>query len=108
LSAAQRWHGKNQNMSAESWITTVGTAFGVMVSVATLLTYRHNREKARDEAPDDRHRLMAAAAQLADVVGTQWREEEKLRRINDPFPLPVRWINAPENMFDHWSNICLS
>ncbi|TCO60556.1 NACHT domain-containing protein [Actinocrispum wychmicini] len=49
--------------------------------------------------------LDAAAGQLADAVRRQWEHEEALRRIHDPFPLPVRWHTAPAELTDHWANV---
>ncbi|MEU8783275.1 NACHT domain-containing protein [Streptomyces sp. NPDC048637] len=43
---------------------------------------------------------------LAKALRTQWRKEEKLRKIRDPIPLPVRWHAASDEVMDHWSNIC--
>jgi transcriptional regulator with XRE-family HTH domain len=51
-------------------------------------------------------RLVEAAADLAHAVGARWGREEELRRIQDPFPLPVRWEAAPDDVMDHWENIC--
>ncbi|MBN6038330.1 helix-turn-helix transcriptional regulator [Amycolatopsis sp. 195334CR] len=50
--------------------------------------------------------VSAAADDLARVIATQLRREEELRRVHDPFPLPVRWRQAPEHLADHWDNVC--
>lgn len=47
-----------------------------------------------------------AADDLARVVAAGLRREEEQRRVHDPFPLPVRWRQAPEHLTDHWDNIC--
>lgn len=49
--------------------------------------------------------LSETAEQLARAVGTRWRREEEHHRIRDPFPLPVRWKQAPPDLTDHWENI---
>jgi transcriptional regulator with XRE-family HTH domain len=54
---------------------------------------------------DGDSRLLAAAEGLARAVQRQWEAEEALRRVHDPFPLPLRWVNAPESLVDHWENI---
>ena len=51
-------------------------------------------------------RLSEAADDLAHAVGARLGREEELRRIQDPFPLPVRWELAPDGVLDHWENIC--
>jgi hypothetical protein len=42
------------------------------------------------------------ADQLAVVVGTQWDNEARQRRLNDPWPLPVSWKAASSAMVDDW------
>ncbi|QWF80958.1 helix-turn-helix domain-containing protein [Amycolatopsis sp. CA-230715] len=49
--------------------------------------------------------LAEAAGQLAHAVAARSRREEEQRQIHDPFPLPVRWERAPEELTDHWANI---
>jgi transcriptional regulator with XRE-family HTH domain len=51
-------------------------------------------------------RLAEATDDLAHAVGARLDREEELRRIQDPFPLPVRWQLAPDDVMDHWENIC--
>ncbi|MFL6141474.1 MAG: NACHT domain-containing protein [Labedaea sp.] len=50
-------------------------------------------------------RLDAMAEVLAVSVRSQWEAEEQLRRVHDPFPLPARWTNAPDQLMDHWPSI---
>ncbi|MBB4911728.1 helix-turn-helix domain-containing protein [Actinophytocola algeriensis] len=64
-------------------------------------------EEVRPESPFER-RLAEAADDLAHAVGARLGREEELRRIQDPFPLPVRWDLAPDGVMDHWENICRS
>jgi transcriptional regulator with XRE-family HTH domain len=51
-------------------------------------------------------RLAEATDDLAHAVGARLGREEELRRIQDPFPLPVRWQRAPDDVMDQWENIC--
>jgi hypothetical protein len=46
--------------------------------------------------------LDATADVLATSVRMQWETEERVRRVHDPFPLPVHWVNAADNVTDHW------
>ena len=50
-------------------------------------------------------RLAEATDDLAHAVAAGLSREEELRRIQDPFPLPVRWQVAPDDVMDHWENI---
>ena len=49
--------------------------------------------------------LAGVADQLAQSVAVRWRREEEQRQIQDPYPLPVRWGLAPDELIDHWANI---
>ncbi|MBB2946871.1 hypothetical protein FB565_006639 [Actinoplanes lutulentus] len=47
------------------------------------------------------------AAALREAVREQWRAEERIRRVQDPAPIPVRWA-VPEpaaGVQDHWANV---
>ncbi|MGI5375740.1 helix-turn-helix domain-containing protein [Streptomyces sp. CA-251387] len=46
-----------------------------------------------------------ATEQLAKAVAARWQREEEQRQIQDPYPLPVRWRVADEDLIDHWANI---
>ncbi|WP_405716759.1 helix-turn-helix domain-containing protein [Streptomyces sp. NBC_00046] len=50
-------------------------------------------------------KLVAAATELAREIRRRWQREEEHRRVHDPFPLPVRWQDAPESLTDHSENI---
>ncbi|MFJ8695101.1 helix-turn-helix domain-containing protein [Streptomyces roseolilacinus] len=56
-------------------------------------------------APAEQDPLADAAEQLAKAVAARWQREEEHRRIQDPYPLPVRWDAADETLTDHWANI---
>ena len=60
---------------------------------------------AADTDASFRARVDRAAEELAAAVSDQWGREEKLRRIQDPVPLPVRWIAADPLLSDHVANI---
>ncbi|WP_431677188.1 helix-turn-helix domain-containing protein [Kitasatospora sp. KL5] len=49
--------------------------------------------------------LADAADELAREVRRRWRREEEQRRVHDPFPLPVRWREAPPDLTDHSENV---
>lgn len=49
--------------------------------------------------------LATAADALAREVRRRWRREEEQRRVHDPFPLPVRWRDAPADLTDHQVNV---
>ncbi|MYW08547.1 helix-turn-helix domain-containing protein [Streptomyces sp. SID2563] len=46
-----------------------------------------------------------AAEELAVEMRRHWRQEEENSQIQSPFPLPVRWRNAPDSLTDHAASI---
>lgn len=56
-------------------------------------------------APSSGLWLHSAAEKLAADVRSQWEQEERLRQVHDPYPLPVRFETAAPGLFDHWPNI---
>jgi transcriptional regulator with XRE-family HTH domain len=49
--------------------------------------------------------LAEVARELAREIGRRWQREEDQRRVNDPYPLPVRWREVPAALIDHAANI---
>ena len=49
--------------------------------------------------------LAQVADQLAVAVGKQWAEEATVRRLNDPYPLPVSWSAADPCLTDAWDSL---
>lgn len=46
-----------------------------------------------------------AADQLAQAVGKQWDAESAIRRIHDPYPLPVAWRPADPDLVESWPRL---
>jgi len=49
--------------------------------------------------------LAGVADQLANAVARQWEDEAAVRRLNDPYPLPVRWKAAPTDLVESWTSL---
>lgn len=45
------------------------------------------------------------ADDLAELVGRQWEDEAALRRLNDPYPLPVSWKAADGVLGGDWDSL---
>jgi NACHT domain len=45
------------------------------------------------------------ADQIAVAVGKQWADEAAIRRLNDPYPLPVSWEAADTSLTDSWDSL---
>jgi transcriptional regulator with XRE-family HTH domain len=59
----------------------------------------------RTDAPRAPDPLDGPAEQLAKLVAARWRREEEQRRVQDPFPLQVRWKTVSGALIDHWATI---
>jgi NACHT domain len=49
--------------------------------------------------------LSEIANELALAVATQWEAEAAVRRLNDPYPLPVSWTPADPSLTDSWDSL---
>ena len=49
--------------------------------------------------------MAQVADQLAIAVGAQWSAEAAVRRLNDPYPLPVSWTVADPSLTDAWDSL---
>lgn len=83
---------------ASSWATVLGTALAIIGAAVTLVAYRQRQivgpvtpEQARDS--------------LADQVLEQWREEERIRELGDPVPMPVCWTLTEGRVADHFRHV---
>ena len=59
----------------------------------------------RDSQAREALTLDALADDLAAAVGDQWEREAAVRRLNDPYPLPVRWMPADYPLSDDWEGL---
>ncbi|MET8630277.1 NACHT domain-containing protein [Kitasatospora sp. NPDC004669] len=50
-------------------------------------------------------RLEDVADELAQGVRRQWEAEAQVRRLNDPFPLPVEWVAADADLVESWPHL---
>lgn len=78
------------------------SVFGAFVGLIGTFALFWDRVLAR-RATSTVGRLEDSADALAQAVRTQWEEEYKLRRLNDPYPLPVSWRAADFDLMEEWS-----
>ncbi|MGW7494245.1 NACHT domain-containing protein [Streptomyces luteogriseus] len=78
----------------------VGAVFGGWGFAAAMWALRAQR--AAEAAAVDLDRV---AKQLAVAVKVQWEDEEAVRRVNDPGPLPVAWRAADANLAESWATL---
>jgi hypothetical protein len=74
--------------------------FVVTVAVAAVVPVRKLLGWARGTLPLSDTTLAQAREDLARALAFGWAEEERLRRINDPWPLPVRWLGPDAGQFE--------
>jgi hypothetical protein len=80
----------------------VTAAVGLPVAWLTWAVFRDARRSA---VPVSELTEVEAADQLARAVGTQWNDEAAVRRLNDPWPLPVSWDPADASLTDSWDSL---
>lgn len=91
----------------------VGTAiavffgsFAVSLGLPMLwLMWTTYRGPKRGDTPVRGLSLGQVADQLAVAVGAQWNAEAAVRRLNDPYPLPVSWVAADASLTDAWESL---
>jgi NACHT domain len=85
------------------WASILGFFF--FVALISLLVNLTPHEQPQNPGPGLAQRLDQATEELSMAVQKQWRDEEKFRRLQDPFPLPVSWAPADAAVTDHWENV---
>ncbi|MET8654291.1 NACHT domain-containing protein [Nocardia aurea] len=86
---------------ASGWETT-GKVAGAATAVIGVMSTVAARWPRRQSAADPATALEASAT----AVREQWQTEEKLHRLADPRPLPLRWTTcARDGVMDYWEVI---
>ena len=81
----------------------MGIAAAFSVGLPTLwVTWAAYRDARRSGTPVSGPTVAQVADRLAVAVGTQWETEAAVRRLNDPWPLPVSWAAADPSLTDAW------
>ena len=85
---------------------TVGILVAVSLGLPTLwLTWAAYRGPRRAGTSASGQSMAQIADQLAVAVGKQWTDEAAVRRLNDPYPLPVSWAAADASLTDAWDSL---
>jgi NACHT domain len=83
-----------------------GTVAAVSIGLATLwVAWATFRGPKRPAAPASSLTLGQVADQLAIAAGAQWEAEAAVRRLNDPYPLPLSWGPADASLTDSWESL---
>jgi NACHT domain-containing protein len=90
-------------LSSRYHLGAAQTVVAALVGGGSLAALYISWETYRDgQVTDDRFTLAEIADQLASAVRVQWETEAEIRRLNDPYPLPVSWAPAPVGVADNW------
>jgi hypothetical protein len=71
------------------------------------LTWAMYRDAKKSDTQAGGLTLPQVADQLAVAVGAQWEAEAAIRRLNDPYPLPVSWDPADASLTDDWQSLVM-
>jgi hypothetical protein len=83
---------------AHNWVLLSVVTVGLLLATVALAVIQ-----ARWPTDKQTHKSLAEIAdQLAVRVKTQWYHEADVRRLNDPYPLPVSWHAADTSLADSW------
>ncbi|WUH90373.1 NACHT domain-containing protein [Streptomyces sp. NBC_00433] len=82
---------------ADAGVSALGLVFGLASLAVSWLAYRGAGESfpAIDSS--------ASVEEFAVAVRSQWDAEARVRRLNDPYPLPVSWRPADSGLTESWS-----
>ena len=94
---------RRHHLDAGAIVAVISAVAAVSIGLSTLwLTWAALREVRRSDGGATGLNLGQVADQLAVAVGTQWNAEAAMRRLNDPYPLPVSWAAADPSLTDPW------
>jgi hypothetical protein len=86
---------------AAEWAGVLGSVTALAAFTEPLVERAMARSSVTETGGSEVAELHRAAEQLARVVRGQWRDEARMRRLQDPWPLPLRWTAAEEDLADH-------
>ena len=96
---------KQGAQKAAEWAGVLGSVTALAAFTEPLVERAVARSSIKkpggSEPADQVAGLHRAAEQLAHVVHSQWSAEARMRRLQDPWPLPLRWTAAEEDLADH-------
>jgi hypothetical protein len=77
----------------------IPVSFGLLAAWLAWATYRGPKRSGTSVSGLS---MALVADQLAMAVGAQWEAEARVRRLNEPYPLPVSWSAADTSLTDPW------
>jgi hypothetical protein len=90
---------RHHHLDVGGWTLVLAASVGLPTLWVAWAAFRD----ARRSATADRGPGMAQLAdELAAAVGKQWNQEAAMRRLYDPYPLPVSWAASDQDLTDVW------
>ena len=89
---------------ADIGVVTIWVALAMGLPVIWL-TWAAHRESRRSDSVGSKLGLPEIADELALAVAAQWEAEAAIRRLNDPYPLPVSWKAADPSLTGSWDTL---
>ena len=80
----------------------IPVSFGLLAGWLAWAAYRGPK---RSGTPVNGQGMAEVADQLAVAVNIQWTDEAAIRRLNDPYPLPVSWTAADPGLTVAWGSL---
>lgn len=90
---------------ADKLASVIGALAGLAALGVSLRGTLSRTSQAPDPPPVGAGQHAAALHGLALAIQRQWRAESDLRRVSDPWPLLVRWVNTRRPVADHWDAV---
>ena len=90
---------RHHHLDVGGWTLVLTASVGLPTLWVTWAAFRDSRRSA---AAGGGPGMAQVADELAAAVGKQWDQEAAVRRLNDPYPLPVSWAAADDDMTDAW------
>jgi NACHT domain len=94
------WRRHQLEIGTLTLLTTV--ALGLPVAWLAWAAYRDARRPA---TPEVEQTIAQVADQLAVAISDQWKAEDAVLALNDPYPLPVSWAAADPSLTDSWDSL---
>jgi hypothetical protein len=93
---------RHQHLGGSDLAIVISVSLGLPSLWLMWTTYRGPRRVGADASGLS---LAQVADRLAVAVGAQWSAEAAIRRLNDPYPLPVSWVAADRSLTDGWDSL---
>jgi hypothetical protein len=93
---------RHHHLDAGGWAVVLTVSLGLPTLWVAWAAFRDAR---RSGAAESGPRLARIADELAGAVGRQWGKEAVVRRLNEPYPLPVSWAAAAADVAAPWESL---